>query len=78
MPVKSRNDLSIQIGKALKELRLEAGYTSQEEFAWKNDFDRNHYSKMERGDIDIKVVTLAKILEAFDTSLEDFFSRLEK
>lgn len=66
-----------KIGAKLKELRIKKGYTSQEKFAWDNDIDRTHYSKLERGDLDPRISTLKKILDALGVSLGEFFKDLE-
>lgn len=66
-----------KIGAKLKKLRIEKGYTSQDKFAWTNDIDRTHYSKLERGEINPQINTLKKVLDALGVSLGEFFKDLE-
>ncbi len=39
------------MAKELKRMRIEAGYTSYENFAVEHDLDRKHYWMMEKGTI---------------------------
>lgn len=62
-----------QIAGKLKELRIQAGYTSYENFAWDNGINRMQYWKMEKGDTNFTMKSLHKVLLAHDISLSEFF-----
>lgn len=62
-----------QLGKRIRAVRKEKGYSNYEQFAFQNDFNRSSYSRFERGE-DMRVSSLLKVLDAFDISLEEFFS----
>jgi transcriptional regulator with XRE-family HTH domain len=55
-------------GERMRALRIEAG-RSQEEFAALVNIDRATYGKLERGEINPSLITLARIAVALDTSL---------
>ncbi len=61
------------LGNRLRKLRKQAGYSSAEKFAYKNDINRAQYSKYETG-ADLRFSSLVKVLEAMEVSLKDFFS----
>lgn len=60
------------IGAKLRELRIKAGYSSSESFAFDNEIPRVQYGKMERS-VNFKIATLMRILDAHKMTLEDFF-----
>ena len=62
-----------QLGKRIRELRKAKGYTSQETFAYDNNYTLSYYSRIERGE-DIRFSSLIKVLKALDVNLKDFFS----
>ncbi len=61
------------LGKRIRDLRIKAGYTSHESFAYAYEFPRTQYGRYERGH-NITFINLLKIVQAFDMSLEEFFS----
>lgn len=61
------------LGKRIRELRLQAGYTSHETFAYAFDFPRTQYGRYERGH-NITFLNLIKIVNAHGLTLEEFFS----
>lgn len=61
------------LGNRLKQVRKEKGYTNYEHFAYQNGFNRVQYGRYENG-ANISFKTLVKILDAFDMTLEEFFS----
>lgn len=65
-------DTSIKIGARIRELRIEKGFKSQEKFANEFGIDRAQFGRIERG-ATTTIKTLLKILDALDTTLEDFF-----
>ena len=62
-----------QIGKRLRELRLEAGITSQEALAHRAGVHRTYVGRLERGESGVTVDMLAAILAAMSISLAEFF-----
>lgn len=67
--------LSLQkdFGERMRALRVEAG-RSQEEFAALVNIDRATYGKLERGEINPSLITLARIAVALDTSLSSLLN----
>lgn len=61
------------LGKRIKSLRKEAGYTNYEKFAFTHDIDRSQYGKYETGG-DLRFSSLLKVLKGLDISLAEFFS----
>jgi transcriptional regulator with XRE-family HTH domain len=61
------------IGRRIRGLRKDAGYTSHEQFALEFDFARAQYLTYEHGR-DMRITTLLRICQAFNMSLEEFFS----
>ncbi|WP_097046890.1 helix-turn-helix domain-containing protein [Flagellimonas pacifica] len=73
---KDYKDQHTEVGRRIKELRIEAGYTSHETFANDHSFSRRNYWRIENGG-DFKFNTLLRILEIHNVSLEKFFSEME-
>lgn len=63
------------IGERVKELRLNAGYTSYETFAIDKGLDRKHYWRLEKGS-NFTLSTLIRICDIHQLSLEEFFRGL--
>ena len=63
----------IDIGKKLKELRIQKGYSSYEIFAWDNEIPRVQYWRMEKG-TNFTIKTFLRILDAHQITLEEFFN----
>lgn len=61
------------LAKRIKQLRIEKGYTSQETFAYDNDYTLSYYSRLERGE-DIRFTSLVKVCKALNIDLKTFFS----
>ena len=62
-----------QLGDRIKSLRINAGYSNYEYFAYKHDIPRSQYGRYERGE-DLRYSSLKKIVRAFGISMEEFFS----
>ena len=62
-----------KLGKRIRQLRKEKGYTSHEDFANRHKISRSQYGKYERG-AEMQISTVVKIAEALDVSLSEFFS----
>ena len=67
-----------QIGKRLRDLRLEAGVSSQESLAHKAGVHRTYVGRVERGESGVTVEALAAILAALGVSLGKFFKPFTK
>lgn len=63
----------LQLAKRIKQLRQDKGYTSQETFAYDNDYTLSYYSRIERGE-DIRFTSLVKVSKALGVSLKILFS----
>jgi transcriptional regulator with XRE-family HTH domain len=62
-----------KLGKRIRELRKEKGYPSYASFAEKHGLSRALYGRYEKGK-DLRYSSLVKIVEAFDMTMEEFFS----
>lgn len=62
------------IGTRLKQIRIERGYKSYEAFALDHGLGRMQYWKMEKGETNLTMRTLLKVLEIHQMSLKDFFA----
>ena len=72
--MKSINTDLVTVSKIIKELRLEKGL-SQEEFSHLIQIDRKYASLIEKGDKNLSILMLKKIVDGLDISLEDFFKK---
>jgi transcriptional regulator with XRE-family HTH domain len=70
---KAKTKEVLLLAKRIKQLRVEMGYTSQETFAYDNNYTLSYYSRLERGE-DIRFTSLVKVCKAFDITLEEFFN----
>ena len=55
--------LSVMVGKKIKELRTAAGF-SQEAFADQAEIHRSHMGEIERGEVDLSLSALMKVSRA--------------
>jgi DNA-binding XRE family transcriptional regulator len=69
----SYSDELKQLGNRIKSLRVEAGYTNYENFAFEHDIPRAQFGRYERGE-DLRYTSLLKICEALDISVKEFFN----
>jgi len=68
-----RPDLRAEVGARLRTLRKAAKY-SQEDLAEHAGLHRNYVGLVERGEQDIALGSLVKLLHALDSSLAEFFA----
>lgn len=66
-------DVIKKLAKRMKSLRVSKGYSNYEVFAYENNFSRSQYGQYEKGS-DIRFTSLLRIMNAFDITLEEFFS----
>ncbi len=69
----SKDELITKIAARMKSLRISKNYTSYEAFAYDHNLSRALYGRYEKGK-DMRVTSLAKVAEAFNMTLEEFFS----
>jgi transcriptional regulator with XRE-family HTH domain len=62
-----------KLAKRIKDLRIKAGYTSYETFAYEAGISRTMYGNYENGS-DMRTTNLRKIAKAHNMTLEEFFS----
>jgi len=68
---KNRQDpLLVALGNAIRRIRLEEGI-SQEKLALLAEVDRSYVGRVERGDNNVAVLTLARIAAALNISIAD-------
>jgi transcriptional regulator with XRE-family HTH domain len=65
-----------RMGRRLRKLRVNAGYSSYETFAVDHDLSRRYYWAVENGR-NISIAYLVKILAIHDMTMEDFFKDLD-
>lgn len=58
----------VALGKAIREVRLSKGI-SQEKLALLSEVDRSYVGRVERGDNNVAVLTLARLADALDLTL---------
>lgn len=61
------------IGKRIREIRKEKGYTNAEIFAYEHEISRSQYNRYEKG-TDMRISSLLNVTKKLDVSLQDFFS----
>lgn len=61
-----------KLGERLKDLRLKAGYTNYEVFAYEKGISRAQYHRYESGQ-DIRLSTLFRLIEAHGLTVAEFF-----
>ena len=68
----------VRLGKRIKELRKEKGYSNYENFAFEHGIARAQYGKYETGDKDLRFTSLLKLIRAFGMTPEEFFRDFDK
>ena len=75
------NDIDIlqkKVGEHIKFIRESKGIKNYEKFAIRNNLNRSHYWRIEKGEENVTLKTLCKILNVLDTRVEDFFQQLDQ
>ncbi|MBE9599953.1 helix-turn-helix domain-containing protein [Pedobacter sp. MC2016-24] len=62
-----------RLGARIKALRIKAGFTNYEYFAYKHEISRSQFGRYERGE-DLRYSSLLKVIRAFGITVEEFFS----
>ena len=74
MTTEEEKELFVRLlSQRIRQLRLAAGYTNYENFAYDKDIPRAQFGRYEKGQ-DLRFSSLVKIAQAFNMSLEEFFS----
>jgi|TARA_B100000497_G_C7690771_1_gene419869 hypothetical protein len=60
------------IGRQLRVLRIEAGFSSYVDFAWMHDMNKTQYGRMETGS-NFTLKSLQRVLDVHQLSFQDFF-----
>ncbi len=76
IPVPEIDSRTLKIANKIKELRIQKGYTSHENFAWDNNLNRVQYWRIEKGS-NITIKTLLSILDIHKIKLSDFFKDID-
>jgi transcriptional regulator with XRE-family HTH domain len=72
----SGSPIQVAFGIRVRELRKAKGY-SQEAFAGRANLDRGAYGKIERGDINVGLITMTRIATALELTLSQLLATLE-
>jgi transcriptional regulator with XRE-family HTH domain len=62
-----------KLGNRIKALRIKAGFSNYEYFAYEHDIPRAQFGRYERGE-DLRYSSLLKVIKAFNISVQEFFS----
>lgn len=65
-----------KIAEKVKQLRIDKGYSSYENFAYENDLSRVQYWRLERG-TNFTINYLLRVLEIHKLSLSEFFNDID-
>ncbi len=61
-----------KLGRRIKQLRIQKGYTNYEYFAYEHNISRTQFGRYERGE-DLRYSSLLKVVRAFGMTMEEFF-----
>lgn len=70
-----QGEIEKQVANRIKKLRVEAGYSSYEQFAIEHNIDRKQYWRMENG-ANFTLKSLVIIMNIHKINLSDFFESL--
>jgi transcriptional regulator with XRE-family HTH domain len=65
-----------KIGKRIKQLRVDAGYSNAEKFAFEHEITRSQYANWEKGQ-DMLTSSVLRIARAHNLTLKEFFAGIE-
>lgn len=71
-----RNPVLVSFGKTVRELRRSRGY-SQEAFGDLCGIDRSYMGGIERGEHNLALINIMKIVQALDLQPSEFFKHLD-
>lgn len=64
----------LNLGKRIKQLRKEKGFTNYEFFAYENRIGRSQYGKYEQG-VDMQFSSILRIIEMNGITIKEFFEK---
>lgn len=64
-----------RFGGEVRKLRQKKGFT-QESFAYKANIDRSYYGAIERGERNVSLITIKKIIDTLDCNLNELANNL--
>lgn len=67
-----------RIGRKLTELRKQKGYTSHEDFAFDHEIPRVQYWRIEKGQTNLTMRSLIRLLAIHKMTVEEFFIQMYK
>jgi transcriptional regulator with XRE-family HTH domain len=68
--MKSEEEILKAVGDRLKQIRIQKGYSSYETFALDHDLGRMQYWRLDKGEANLTMKTLLKILQIHQMSLQ--------
>lgn len=71
--VLAEEEYLLKLGKRVKSLRIAAGYSNYDFFAYDHNISRTQWGRYENGQ-DLRYTSLLKVVGAFGMTLEEFFS----
>ncbi len=77
IPLENRQPILLSFGAAVRQFRKERGF-SQEAFADECGIDRSYMGGVERGERNIALVNVEKIIAALGLAPSEFFKALDK
>ncbi len=69
----SPEEMRMRLGERIKTIRIAKGYSNYENFAFDKGIPRAQFGRYEQGQ-DLRFTSLVKLVQAFDMTLEEFFS----
>lgn len=70
------NNIAVDVGQRIRVLRIRRGLT-QEELAEKADLHTTYIGQIERGEKNMTITSMDKILEALDVPFSEFFEHFD-
>jgi len=67
----SKSDVLIKFGRRIRSLRLQKGFTSQMDFAYKAGLDRTYIGGIERGERNVSLKNLARLADTLHVDLDE-------
>ncbi len=71
-PKKHVSEDLLRLGRRIRQLRIERGYTNYEYFAYEHGISRAQFGRYEQGE-DLRYSSLLKVVRAFGMTMEEFF-----
>lgn len=75
--IPNMSSLRVRLGKAIRRLRLQAGY-SQESFAAVVGVHRTYMGSLERGERNVSLENIEKVAKALNISVSQLFAEAER